>query len=249
MHAIFESLHAAGRTARRSTRRSSTSPGRSRCSATGSTIGRPDPRRHRRRARPRVLGRRRARTSSSPRWRRSRPSRGRGPNGVEPGPGVVEVVPGRRARLPPPAAGAPAVGCRPVHATTPRAGSGSPRSATSRAFAERAARHRSARPSAAACWSSPAGSTTGRSRVERPVKSIRHEETFAVRPLRPGRPRTRAGAPGRRRGHSAAGERARRPHDLAEGPRRDVRHASPGRARCPRAVDTAPAIVDVVRPR
>ena len=71
------------------------------------------------------------RTSSSPSWRRSRPSRGRRRSACLPGRGVVEVVPGARARVPASAAGVAAVGRRPGHARNASTGSGSERSATS----------------------------------------------------------------------------------------------------------------------
>ena len=99
VHAIFGRCHAARRAAgaRRGVPRRHRR--RARCSATASTIARRIRDEVARRARPDAARSAWRRTSSSPSWRRSRPSRAPTPDGVDPGPGVVEVAPGQRARV------------------------------------------------------------------------------------------------------------------------------------------------------
>ena len=91
---IFRVVHAAGRAAVASTRRSSTSPAPAGCSATAPTIGAPIRERVLDAGGPDVLGRRRPDRSSWPSWRRRRPSPGVGATGPEPGLGRE----GRRRR-------------------------------------------------------------------------------------------------------------------------------------------------------
>ncbi len=127
------------------------------------------------------------------------------PDASLPGPGVVEVVPGRRARLPAPAAGSPAVGCRPGHArearTARRPHGRRPGRGSTSAPCGAALGQQSERPSAGARLGTRR--SAGRDRIARPSRSgtrrpIRRDL------LRAGRARTRAGAPRRRRGGATA---------------------------------------------
>ena len=206
--------------------------------------------RGRRRARAVVLGRRGAATSSSPSWRRRRPSRGARPDGVR--------CRARRVR------GRARAGAR-RSSTRCRSGgcgaSGRRRSSASqparRRHRRRPRRARRRRAVAAALGDGQrpapprprrAASTTGPVEPDRAVKSVSHEETFApdlhdLDEIRTEIVRLCDGVAARLRA-----ERARRPHRHAEGSLRRRSARSPGPRRCRRPLDTAAGLAAVATP-
>ena len=174
---------------------------------------------------------------------------GRRRTGVRPGPGVVEVRPGRRARVPPPAAGRAAVGRRPGDAASGCSGSGvAHRRRPRRARRRRRSSARSAGPTAGTSLDLADGRDDRPVEPDREVKSIGHEETFAhdlhdsttsARELVRLADAVAAGCGA----HGIGGA-----HAHAQGPLRRVRARSPGRPRSPARSTPADAIVGALRP-
>ena len=149
------------------------------------------------------------RTSSSPSWRRSRPSRSPTPERVSPGRGVVEVVARARAGVPPPAPGRTRCGVSArsrshrLQATRHPHGR-RPRRLDERTLARPSLGQHQAAHLTALAW----GRDDRPVETDRDAKSIGHEETFSRDLFDARRPRSRAGAARRRRGVAAAAQRA-----------------------------------------
>ena len=196
------------------------------CSATAPRSAHADPRRGRRPDAADLLGRRRRRTSSSPRWRRSRPSRGPAPTAWSPGPGVFEVPPGREIEYLHPLPVRRLWGVGP--ATHERLGRlGVITIGDLAAVSPVALRGVVGQAAATRLLELASGIDERPVESERPVKSVSHEETFAFDLHDGDGPASRAGPSRRRGGLTAARRRARRPDDLAQGPRRHVPHGHP----------------------